>query len=34
MRKYTGVILDTAGNVSEGVSITVYLTGTITKATL
>ena len=34
MRKYAGVILDTAGNVSEGVSITVYLTGTTTKATL
>ena len=34
MRKYTGVTLDTAGNVSEGVSITVYLTGTTTKATL
>ena len=34
MRKYAGVILDTAGNVSEGASITVYLTGTTTKATL
>ena len=34
MRKYTGVILDTAGNISEGVSITVYLTGTTTEATL
>ena len=34
MRKHAGVILDTAGNVVNSASVTVYLTGTTTKATL
>ena len=34
MRKYAEVILDTAGNVVNGASVTVYLIGTTTKAAL
>ncbi len=34
MRKYHGIVLDTAGNVVSGASVTVYTANTITKATL
>ena len=34
MKKFSGLVQDIAGNGLSGVSVTIYLTGTLTKATI